>query len=144
MPTPLRTDLCSATRPPLKGYSTGMSQPPKFTIFAPRRRCNAFSGVFRRIAFAGEITESIPFARANLDGSMRPGCRQNKAFPAVRRWALRFKKKGIFRGLRLRRRAGTRRAKFPLAVRQWLFVSHFGTLGHPSAKYPLKGRYSQQ
>src|SRR5215467_16227232 len=22
--------------------------------------------------------------------------------------------------------------------------SHFGTLGHPSAKYPLKGRYSQQ
>src|SRR5215468_7554247 len=83
MPTPLRTDLCSATRPPLKGYSTGMSQPPKFTIFAPRRRCNAFSGVFRRIAFAGEITESIPFARANLHGSMRPGCRQNKAFPAL-------------------------------------------------------------
>src|SRR5215469_196137 len=96
MPTPLRTDLCSATRPPLKGYSSGMSQPPKFTIFAQRRRCNAFSGVFRMIAFAGEITESIPFARANLDGSMRPGCRQNKAFPAVLQWALRFKRRESF------------------------------------------------
>src|SRR6516165_9409598 len=121
MPTPLRTDLCSATRPPLKGYSTGMSQPPKFTNFAPRRRCNAFSGVFRRIAFAGEITESIPFARANLDGSTRPGCRQNKAFPAVRQWA-RVSKEGNLSGLRLRRRAGTRLAKFALALRQWLFV----------------------
>jgi hypothetical protein len=98
-----------------------MSQPPKFTNFAPRRRCNAFSGVFRRIAFAGEITESIPFARANLDGSTRPGCRQNKAFPAVRQWA-RVSKEGNLSGLRLRRRAGTRLAKFALALRQWLFV----------------------
>src|SRR6516162_9072189 len=80
MPTPLRTDLCSAMRPPLDGYSTGISQPPKFTIFAPRRRCNALSGVFRRTGFAGEITESIPFARAKVDGSMRPVCRQNEAF----------------------------------------------------------------
>lgn len=31
-----------------------------------------------------------------------------------------FQKKGIFRGLRLQRRDGTRLAKFPLAVRQWL------------------------
>src|ERR1700730_9182565 len=29
-------------------YSTGMSQPPKSTIFAPMLRCTAFKGVLRR------------------------------------------------------------------------------------------------
>jgi len=33
-PTPLRTALCSAIKPPFAGYSTGMSQPPK--IHHPR------------------------------------------------------------------------------------------------------------
>ncbi len=43
-PTPVRTVMCSAIRPE---YSTGISQPPKSTIFAPSRRCRLFSGVLR-------------------------------------------------------------------------------------------------
>src|SRR5260370_22144664 len=73
-PTLRRTALCSATKPPLKpplkGYSTGMSQPPKLTIFALRRRCNAFSGVLRSALMGEVVEESIPIARAGIDTNM--------------------------------------------------------------------------
>src|SRR5579859_5955394 len=62
-PTPPRTALCSATRPPVAGYSTGMSQPPKSTIFAPRARCTAFRGVLRSDA-AAESTKYSPGFRS--------------------------------------------------------------------------------
>ena len=46
-PTPVRTAMCSAINPPPgPGYSTGMSHPPKSTIFAFSARCVAFSAVF--------------------------------------------------------------------------------------------------
>src|SRR5437588_7675826 len=45
-PTPVRTAVCSAMRPE---YSTGISQPPKSTIFAPRRRCIELRAVLRRV-----------------------------------------------------------------------------------------------
>src|ERR1700681_1625735 len=44
-PTRSRTARCSSMTPL---YSTGMSQPPKSTIFAPMLRCTAFKGVLRR------------------------------------------------------------------------------------------------
>ncbi len=44
-PARWRTAMCSATMPE---YSTGMSQPPKATIFAPDARWRALSGVFLR------------------------------------------------------------------------------------------------
>src|SRR5881394_2512908 len=44
-PTRSRTARCSSMTPE---YSTGMSQPPKSTIFAPMLRCTAFKGVFQR------------------------------------------------------------------------------------------------
>src|SRR5690242_17804960 len=48
-----------------------MSHPPKLTIFAPRRRCNAFNGVLRS-ALTGEIVEeSVPIVRAETDSNMR-------------------------------------------------------------------------
>src|SRR2546430_2709001 len=69
-PTLPRTALCSAIKPPLGGYSTGMSQPPKLTIFAPRRRCNAFSGVLRSALMGEVVEESIRIARAEIDTNM--------------------------------------------------------------------------
>src|SRR5579859_5000864 len=46
-PTPVRTAMCSAMRPPPgPGYSTGMSQPPKSTILALRARWVALRAVF--------------------------------------------------------------------------------------------------
>src|SRR5580704_9853502 len=46
-PTPVRTAMCSAIRPPPgPGYSTGISHPPKSTIFALRARCVALRAVF--------------------------------------------------------------------------------------------------
>ena len=54
----MRTAMCSAMRPPPgHGYSTGMSQPPKLTIFALRARCVALSVVFLR-GVATEETRS--------------------------------------------------------------------------------------
>src|ERR1700719_2275057 len=79
-PTPTRTARCSHIRLPLHGYSTGMSQPPKLTILAPRRLCSAFSGVLRRLELAGEFPESIPFAQAETDVSTHPRCRQKWGF----------------------------------------------------------------
>ena len=46
-PTPVRTATCSFIRPPTEGYSTGMSQPLKSTIFAPNWRWTAFNAVLR-------------------------------------------------------------------------------------------------
>src|SRR5205823_2024758 len=43
-PTPVRTAICSEMRP---AYSTGMSHPPKSTIFAPNLRCIALRAVLR-------------------------------------------------------------------------------------------------
>src|SRR3954447_21451051 len=71
-PTPPRTALCSATSPPFAGYSTGISQPPKFTIFAPRRRCTPLRGVFRSSGMVGKLTDCIPRAREEIDTNMRP------------------------------------------------------------------------
>src|SRR5882757_3606624 len=69
-PTPPRTARCSHIRLPLHGYSTGISQPPKLTILAPRRLCSAFRAVLRRPELAGEFPESIPFAQVKTDVSM--------------------------------------------------------------------------
>jgi hypothetical protein len=51
MPTPVRTAMCSLMMPqPIAaGYSTGISQPLKSTIFAPIWRWTAFSAVFRTV-----------------------------------------------------------------------------------------------
>ena len=49
MPTPVRTALCSAIMPPADGYSTGISQPLKSTIFAPIWRWTALSAVLRTV-----------------------------------------------------------------------------------------------
>src|SRR5260370_1948675 len=78
-PTPPRTARCSHIRLPLHGYSTGISQPPKLTILAPRRLCSAFSAVLRRLELAGEFPESIPFAQAKTDVSTHPTPGQNRA-----------------------------------------------------------------
>src|SRR6266478_7798816 len=75
-PTLERTALCSAIKPPLEGYSTGMSQPPKLTIFAPSRRCDALSGVLRSSVIGGVVTDSIPCAQAEMDTNMRTDKRQ--------------------------------------------------------------------
>src|SRR6266436_2009481 len=78
-PTAPRTALCSATRPPLDGYSTGMSQPPKLTIFAPSRRCTALSDVFRSSLTVGVLTDSIPQAQGEIDINTRSNTRQRRA-----------------------------------------------------------------
>jgi hypothetical protein len=54
-PAAVRTALCSAMSP---AYSTGMSHPPKGTIFAPLSRCTAWSGVLRSSAIGREGTLS--------------------------------------------------------------------------------------
>src|SRR5258708_3634649 len=56
-PTPVRTAGCSAMSPPVAGYSTGMSQPPKLTIRAPILRWTAFKEVLRRTVVTGDVTE---------------------------------------------------------------------------------------
>src|ERR1700683_5039450 len=75
-PTLERTALCSATRPPVAGYSTGISQPPKLTIFAPKRRCTAFSAVLRSSVMREVVTDSIPCAQAEMHTNMRLETRQ--------------------------------------------------------------------
>src|SRR5258705_863371 len=76
-PTPPRTARCSHIRLPLHGYSTGMSQPPKLTILAPRRLCSAFSAVLRRLELAGEVPESLPLAQVKTHVSTQPPHGQN-------------------------------------------------------------------
>ncbi len=80
MPTEPRTALCSATSPPMEGYSTGISQPPKLTIFAPNRRCKALRGVLRSSLILGEFAASIPHARAEIDTSTRSRTRQRSGW----------------------------------------------------------------
>ena len=48
--------MCSATMPE---YSTGISQPPNGTIFAPDARWRALSGVFFRGATVACSMESV-------------------------------------------------------------------------------------
>src|ERR1700677_656356 len=52
-------------------YSKGISQPPKLTIFAPRRRWTEFSAVLRNSTAADVFTEGFPLARRNIERSMR-------------------------------------------------------------------------
>src|SRR5215467_1228501 len=75
-PTPPRTARCSHIRLPLDGYSTGMSQPPKLTILAPRRLCSALSAVLRRLELVGGFPESIPFTQADREFSTHVPHRQ--------------------------------------------------------------------
>ena len=68
-PTPLRTARCSAIRPPYLGYSTGMSQPLKSTIFAPIWRWTAFNAVLRIVVVdwvSGGKTRPFGALRARL------------------------------------------------------------------------------
>src|SRR5271170_5468039 len=52
-------------------YSKGISQPPKLTIFAPRRRWTEFRAVLRNSTVADVFTEGFSFARRNIERSMR-------------------------------------------------------------------------
>src|SRR5579863_1370464 len=64
-PTAVRTARCSAMRPPpLPGYSTGMSQPPKSTILALRARWVALRAVFWSAGAAGvAMRATVPQTR---------------------------------------------------------------------------------
>src|SRR5271154_941375 len=72
-------------------YSKGMSQPPKFTIFAPRRRWTEFRAVLRNSTVADVFTEGFSFSRRNIERSMRvlecQGTRPLVIFAAPRRSA---------------------------------------------------------
>src|ERR1700682_5789102 len=70
IPTPLRTARCSFMSPPVAGYSTGMSHPPKSTILAPRLRCIALRDVLRS-AGALAVLEDEDKAVIPLDPSQR-------------------------------------------------------------------------
>src|ERR1700722_5802596 len=95
IPTPLRTALCSATSPPLPGYSTGMSHPPKLTILARWPRCTAFRAVLRNSDVREVVMESILCTQAESDTNTRlqPGSKKRQ----MRGW----------RGLMPGRRSGT-------------------------------------
>src|SRR5580693_6781609 len=67
-PARVRTASCSAMMPE---YSRGISQPPKLTILAPRRRWTEFSAVLRNSTAADVFTEGFPLARRNIERSMR-------------------------------------------------------------------------
>src|SRR5260370_28671177 len=69
MPTRGRTAMCSATMPhPIDaGYSTGMSQPLKSTIFAPIWRWTAFSAVLRTI-----VASTTDKEKPRLDSGWAP------------------------------------------------------------------------
>src|SRR5258708_2908624 len=74
IPTPVRTARCSFMSPPVAGYSTGMSHPPKSTILAPRLRCIALSDVLRS-AGASVVLEDEDKTVVPLD----PGQRSERA-----------------------------------------------------------------
>jgi hypothetical protein len=48
-----------------------MSQPPKSTILAPKRRCTAFKGVLRSTLAAEVVADSILYSQAESDTNMR-------------------------------------------------------------------------
>src|SRR5271156_4997280 len=52
-------------------YSKGISQPPKFTIFAPSRRWTEFRAVLRNSTVADVFTEGFSLTRRNIERSMR-------------------------------------------------------------------------
>src|SRR5262245_20662356 len=84
-PTPVRTAKCSFIRPPLAGYSTGMSQPPKSTILAPSRRCSALSEVFLSAWLSAVEDNTFPFqklgdGRQELFPRCKEPCRLSSAF----------------------------------------------------------------
>jgi len=64
----LRHTRCSATVP--FGYDSGISHPPKGTIFAPRARCTSWSGD-RRSAASGAVVSSaatgLPMRRSPVE-----------------------------------------------------------------------------
>src|ERR1017187_5418094 len=75
-PTPVRTARCSFIRPPCLGYSTGMSQPLKSTIFAPSWRWTAFNAVLRTIGVDGVSGDTMSLRRpagAAQDGVTKYG-----------------------------------------------------------------------
>src|SRR5437764_11370221 len=59
IPAPVRTAMCSLIIPPPTdaGYSTGISQPLKSTIFAPIWRWTAFSAVLRTVGVVVATTD---------------------------------------------------------------------------------------
>ena len=76
-PTAERTALCSSMMPE---YWTGMSQPPKSTIFAPSARWTEFKGVTRSDDAFGMKTQAssseirvsnLPESEAGVDGARR-------------------------------------------------------------------------
>ena len=70
-PAPVRTAMCSAVMPL---YSSGMSQPPKGTIFAPDARWRALSGVFLS---GGDFDTQRYYARSKrVNLPARPGDRR--------------------------------------------------------------------
>src|SRR5580692_11589304 len=90
-PTPVRTAMCSAIRPPPgPGYSTGMSQPPKSTILAFRARWVALRAVFLSSEATGAVGVDMegygPFAR--------------QIYPSNDRHALHLGSNGAVHGLR--------------------------------------------
>src|SRR5580698_3937426 len=73
-PTAVRTARCSAIRPE---YSTGISQPPKSTIFAFRARWVAFRAVCLRAeaAGAGVVDMGLPRGTGCRGGELAYGPR---------------------------------------------------------------------
>ena len=63
-PTPVRTAMCSAIKPPPgPGYSTGISQPPKSTILAFSARWAALRAVFFERGGDGQIGAGVNWKR---------------------------------------------------------------------------------
>ena len=74
-PARVRTASCSARMPE---YSSGMSQPPKLTMRAFKRRCTALRAVLRVSAMAGVVTGKIEPWWPNIEISMVIlGCQEN-------------------------------------------------------------------
>src|SRR5260370_35371600 len=71
IPTPVRTAKCSFMSPPVAGYSTGMSHPPKSTILAPRRRCIPLRAVLRSAGPSAALDEDEDKAVIPLDLTQR-------------------------------------------------------------------------
>src|SRR5271168_3508692 len=69
-PTAVRTAMCSAVIPE---YSTGISQPPKSTILAPRRRWTPLSAVLRRAAGETDPEGAEPAGADTMNSLMRNG-----------------------------------------------------------------------
>src|ERR1700733_13237577 len=73
MPTPVRTARCSLMMPPPidAGYSTGISQPLKSTIFAPIWRWTAFNAVLRTVVV-------VPAGVASTEDKVQTSIREQR------------------------------------------------------------------